>query len=157
MMQPLIPCQRGSRVPMCFGPPTGLRVQHSTTSGQASILLLQTHPILLLCHPLLMTTTALENPLQSSSPVVAPHSFLLPSWPPVVQNINNLLICLLILYLPLSVSDADVSSSHGQTGTSSKWHKVNGPVSLLSTSDKLKNFISTIKDFLKSKEVNKRQ
>ena len=55
----------------------------------------------------------------------------------------------------MSVLDVDVSS-HGQTGTSSKQQKVNGPVALLSTSEELKSFNSTIKDLLKSKEVNKR-
>ena len=103
-MQPLIPCQRGSRVPMCFGPPTGLRVQHSTTSGQASILLLQTHPILLLCPPLPMTTTALENPLHSLLLLLLLLTHLLQSSPPVVQNINNLLISLPTLYLHLSMT-----------------------------------------------------
>ena len=104
MMQPLISCQRRSKVPMCFSPPTGLRVQHSTTLGQASLPLPQTHPILLLCPPLPMTTTALENPLHSLFLLLLLLTHLLQSSPPVVQNINNLLISLPILYLHLSMT-----------------------------------------------------
>ena len=86
---------------MCFSPPMGLRVQHSTTSGQASLLLPQTHPILLYCPPLPMPTTALEDPLHSLLPMLlllACH--LLPSWPPVAQKVNNLLTP----HLPLSTT-----------------------------------------------------
>ena len=104
MMQPLISSQRRSRVPMCFGPPTGLRVQHSTTLGQANLPLLQTHPILLLFPPLPMTTTALENPIHSLLLLLLLLTCLLPSSPPVAQNVNNLLISLPTLYLHLSMT-----------------------------------------------------
>jgi hypothetical protein len=44
------------------------------------------------------------------------------------------------------------SSSHAN----SKQQKFTGPTALLSTSEELKDFNSTIKDLMKSKEVNKR-
>ena len=102
-----------------------------------------------------------ELPPQSSSPVVAPHS----SSPSIMTS--NSTKCKQSAHqsansLPsfvndfMSVLDADVSS-HGQTVTSSNQQKVNGPAALLSTSEELKSFNSTIKDLLKSKEVNKRQ
>ena len=56
----------------------------------------------------------------------------------------------------MSISDADVSS-HSHTSTGTKQQKVNGPSALLSTSEELKEFNSTIKDLLKSKEANKKQ
>ena len=104
MIQCLISCQRRSKVPMCFGPPTGLRVQHSTSLGQASLILPQTHPTILLCPPLPMTTTALENLLHSLLLLLFLFTCHLHPSSPVVQNVNNLLVSLLTLYLPLSMT-----------------------------------------------------
>ena len=74
-------------------------------SNGSSLLLSQTHLILLLYPPLLMTTTALENSLHSLLLLLLllTHD-LLPSWPAVAPNINNLLTSLLTLYIPLPMT-----------------------------------------------------
>ena len=148
---------------MCFSPLIGLRVQHSKTLGKANLLLPQTHLILLHYPPLPMTTTALENSLHSLLLLLLLLTcHLLPSWPTVMQKHKQFAhqsansLCSFVNDF-MSVLDADISSSHGQTSTISKWQKVNKPVALLSASEKLKSFNSTIKDLLKFKEANKRQ
>ena len=162
-MQPITLCPRNSSVCMYFSHWMGLKVWQ-TTLGKANLLLLQTHPLSV---PLPQSTTGKNHcshggPSPESSPVVPPCS----SSPPITTNSSAKYkhsACRSV-GLPtfsntntnnLSVSDADVSSC-SQTSTSSKQQKINGPLALLSTSKELKKFKNTIKDLLKSKEVNKR-
>lgn len=54
----------------------------------------------------------------------------------------------------MSTSDG---SSRSQTNTNSKWQKVTGAAALLATSEELKDFNSTVRDLISSKEARNKQ
>ena len=91
-------------------------------------------------------------PPPPSSPIPPPH---LISWQPAA-NINILLTSLPTLLPNTFVNDFMSMSGSSSSQANSEWQEVTGPTALLSTSEELKDFNSTIKDLMKLKEVNKR-
>ena len=160
-MQPMILCPRNSKVHMYFDCQMGLMVQQTTLEKPICCFFKSIH-----CQSLCPATIlhcSFGDPHPGSSPLAPPYS----SSPSIVTNGSTKCkhsACQSVGSLPtfgnandfVSVSDADMSS-HSQTGTNSKQQKVNRPLALLSTSEKLKDFNNTIKDLMKSKEANKRQ
>ena len=167
MMQPMILCPRHSRVCMYFNHQTGLIAANNLGQSWSAA---SSNPSIVGPSALLQSSTGNNHcssgdPPPESSPVAPPHS----SFPSTTTNGSakckhsaHQSVCSLPIFANtnannfMSVSDAEVFS-HSQTGTNSKWQKVNGPSALLSTSEELKDFNNTIKDLSKSKEVNKRQ
>ena len=160
-MQPIMLCPKNSSVCMYF---SHWMVSRCGKQLWAKTICCFFKPIH--CQSLsLATINHWQNPSPESSPVVPPCSLS----PSITTNSSAKYkhsACQPVGSLPtfsntntnnfMSNSDADVSSC-SQTSTSSKQQKVNGSSALLSTSKELKKFKNTIKNLLKSKEVNKRQ
>jgi hypothetical protein len=166
---------------MCSGPLMGLRVQYSIILGKAPLPLLLLLLFHLLCNSnlLLFLPASLialpeshtgndhpspAEPPPQSSPVLPPRSVS----PSVMttsstgtkckhsacQSAGSLSANTNFVNDFMSTSDG---SSRSQTNTNSKRQKVTGAAALLATSEELKDFNSTVRDLISSKEERNRK
>jgi len=142
---------------MCSGPLMGLEARYSITLGRAPLPLL----LLLLFH---LLHPSLAEPPPQSSPVLPPCSVS----PSVMttsstgtkrkhsarQSAGSLSANTNFVKDFISTSDG---SSRSQTNTNSKRQKVTRAAALLATSKELKDFNSTVRDLISSKEARNKQ